>query len=213
MLFSFFLPGIALSRLGAKRKASLADVDKRRARDARQVVANGGAAAAAAVAYALTHSPVAAAAFAGAFAAAAADTFGTELGTLAAAAPRSIVSLQPVAPGLSGGVSGAGTLAEVAGAFVVALCAWPLGVAAWWIVAIAGFAGALADSIAGATVQSLRYCSRCRRFCEIDPHVCGTHAPIVRGIRAVDNDAVNAIATATGAIVAGGLAALQLAAF
>jgi uncharacterized protein (TIGR00297 family) len=213
VLFAFFLPSVALTRLGARRKASLVDIDKRKARDARQVLANGGAAAAAAIAYAFTHSPVAAAAFAGAFAAAAADTFGTELGTLAGAAPRSIVSLRPVARGLSGGVTVPGTIAEIAGAFVVALCAWPLGVAAWWIVAIGGVAGAIADSVAGATVQALRYCSRCERYCEIDPHVCGSSAPIVRGLRAIDNDAVNAIATIAGALIAGGLAAIQLAAF
>lgn len=107
----------------------------------------------------------------------------------------------------------AGTLAELAGALVVALCAWPLGVAVWWIVAVAGFGGALVDSLAGATVQALHYCSRCERYCEIDPHVCGAHAPLVRGSRAIGNDAVNALATVAGAILAGGLAAIQLAAF
>ena len=211
VLFAFFLPGIALSRLGAKRKAQLVDIDKRKARDARQVFANGGAGAAAAIAFGITHSPVAAAAFAGAFATAAADTFGTELGTIFGGTPRSIAGFRAIARGLSGGVTAAGTLAEIAGAVLVAIVAALLGIAAWWIVAVGGIAGAFADSVTGATLQTLRYCSRCERFCEIDPHVCGTHAPIVRGWRAIDNDAVNAIATIAGALIAGGL--VQLAAF
>lgn len=213
VLFAFFLPAVALSRLGSRKKAAIADTDKRKARDARQVLANGGVAAACAIVYAVTRSPIFAAAFAGAFAAAAADTWGTELGTLARTTPRSIVSFRSVARGLSGGVTAWGTLAEVGGALAVGLVAWALGVAPWWIVAVAGFAGALADSFCGATLQALRYCSRCERLCETDPHLCGSSTAVVRGWRAFDNDAVNLIATCTGAIVAGGLAAIQLAAF
>ena len=213
MLFAFFLPSIALSRLGANRKAALVDIDKRKARDARQVFANGGAAAAAALAYGFTHSPIAASAFAGAFAAAAADTWGTELGTLARSAPRSILTFRPVTRGLSGGVTVWGTIAEIAGALFVGCITWGVSVALWWIVAAAGIAGALADSLLGATLQALRYCSRCQRLCETDPHICGSATSVVRGIRAIDNDAVNAFATITGALAAGGIAALYTAAF
>jgi uncharacterized protein (TIGR00297 family) len=212
VLFAFFLSGVALSRLGARRKAEIADTDKRKARDARQVLANGGMAAVCAIAYAITHSPIAAAAFAGAFAAAAADTWGTELGMLARSAPRSIVNFRAVARGLSGGVTAWGTLAEIGGALVVGLVAWAAGVAPWWVVGVAGFAGALADSIFGATLQALRYCSSCQRLCETDPHHCGSTTSLVRAWNAIDNDAVNAIATLTGALAAGGIAALYTAA-
>ena len=157
--------------------------------------ANGGVAAACAIAYGFTHSPVLAAAFAGAFAAAAADTWGTEIGTLARSAPRSIV-----------GVTLNGTLAEIAGALVVGFTAWAAGIAPWWIIGAAGFAGALVDSLAGATVQALHYCSRCDRLCETDPHVCGSSANLIRGVRAINNDAVNALATLAGATAAGSLA-------
>ena len=213
VLFAFFLPGVALSRLGSRRKAAIADTDKRKARDARQVLANGGIAAACAIVYAFTHSPIAAAAFAGAFAAAAADTWGTELGTLARSAPRSIVNFRAVARGLSGGVTAWGTLAEIGGALVVGLVAWAAGIAPWWIVGVAGFAGALIDSLVGATLQALRYCSRCQRLCETDPHLSGSATLVVRGWSAIDNDAVNAIATLTGALAAGGIAAFYTAAF
>jgi len=213
VLFAFFLPAIALSRFGSKRKAAITDTDKRKARDARQVFANGGVAAACAVAYVLTRSPLLAAAFAGALAAAAADTWGTELGTLARSTPRSIVNFRAVARGLSGGVTISGTLAEIGGALVVGLVAWAVGIAPWWIVGVAGFAGALADSLFGATLQALRYCSRCQRLCETDPHLCGSATPVVRGWGAIDNDVVNALATITGAVAAGWIAALYTAAF
>ena len=213
MLFAFFLPAVALSRLGSQRKAAIADTDKRKARDARQVFANGGVAAACAVAYAFTRSPVLAAAFAGALAAAAADTWGTELGMLARSTPRSIANFRAVARGLSGGVTLPGTLAEIGGALAVGLVTWAVGIAPWWIVAAAGSAGALADSVFGATLQALRYCSRCGRLCETDPHLCGGATSLVRGWRAIDNDAVNAIATITGAVAAGWIAALYTAAF
>jgi uncharacterized membrane protein len=60
-------------------------------------------------------------AFAGAYAAATADTWGTEIGTLAEAQPRSIVTGKPLATGLSGGVTPAGTAAEIAGAVLIAV--------------------------------------------------------------------------------------------
>ena len=145
-------------------------------------------------------------AFAGAFAAAGADTWGTEIGTLARQAPRSILSFRPLGTGLSGGVTIAGTLAEIAGAAVVAGVAAILGVAAFAPVAIGGLAGALADSILGASVQSLRHCPACARDCETDPHACGTPTVARRGLAWFGNDAVNLAATLTGAFVAGLLA-------
>src|SRR6202044_93779 len=60
-------------------------------------------------------------AFAGAYAAATADTWGTEIGTLAAKPPRSILTGKPLATGLSGGVSAPGTAAEVAGSVLIAV--------------------------------------------------------------------------------------------
>jgi len=213
VLFAFFIPAITLSRFGKQRKGALVDVDKRGPRDARQVFANGGIAAACAIGYAFTHSPVFAAAFAGAFAAAAADTWGTELGTLAGALPRSILGWRTIPTGLSGGVTLGGTLAEIGGAAFVGLIAWAVGIVPWWMIASAGFAGALVDSILGASLQALHYCPRCARRCETDPHVCGSATSLVRGWAWIDNDAVNALATLAGAIGAGSLAAVYLTAF
>lgn len=206
VLFAFFIPSTLLSRVGRARKRELTDIGKHGARDARQVVANGGVAALCAVLSAATHAPPIAAAFAGAFAAASADTWGTEIGTLAKMPPRSILTFKPLAPGISGGVTAAGTLAEIAGACAVGLTAWALGAGSWWIVAAGGCIGALADSILGASLQELRYCQQCRRECETDPHFCGSVTVLRRGAPWMSNDAVNACASAIGALAAGWMA-------
>jgi uncharacterized protein (TIGR00297 family) len=202
VLFAFFIPSTLLSRIGRARKRELLDIGKHGARDAWQVFANGGVAALCAVLAAAMHSQPLALAFAGAFAAGSADTWGTEIGTLVTGRPRSILGFKPLASGLSGGVTVAGTLAEIAGACAVALVAWAIGIGAWWIVALGGVAGAFADSIAGASVQELRYCPQCSRECETDPHVCGSATILRRGLPWVSNDIVNFCATLTGAAVA-----------
>lgn len=203
VLFAFFIPSMLLSRIGRARKRELVDIGKHGPRDAWQVLANGGVAALCAVLAAVTHAKPIAAAFAGAFAAASADTWGTEIGTLAKMAPRSILTFKPLAPGISGGITLAGTFAEIAGACAAGLAASAIGACAWWIVATAGFAGALADSVLGAGLQELRYCPQCRRECETDPHVCGSATLLRRGAPWMSNDAVNACATALGALAAG----------
>jgi uncharacterized membrane protein len=116
-----------LSRAGKPRKRELVDIGKGGPRDAAQVLANGGVATACIVAWALLDHGSASSlwfiAFAGAYAAATADTWGTEIGTLAAEPPRSVLTGQPIATGLSGGVSPAGTAAEIAGAVLIAVLA------------------------------------------------------------------------------------------
>lgn len=205
VLFSFFIPAAALSRVGRARKRAIVTAGKEGPRDAGQVLANGGIAALCALLAFLVPPAALLAAFAGAFAAAAADTFGTEIGTLARRAPRSILTLRPLATGLSGGVTLPGTLAEAAGACLVAGVAWAAGVTAWWPIAAGGMAGALADSLLGAALQERRYCPACNAECEMDPHACGTPTRYARGLPWMNNDTVNALATAVGAGVGAAL--------
>jgi uncharacterized protein (TIGR00297 family) len=200
VLFAFFIPSTLLSRAGKARKRELVDIGKLGARDAMQVLANGGVAT-----FALLLEPYYGAAmfaaFAGAYAAAAADTWATEIGTLARATPRSILTFKPLATGLSGGITLQGSLAQIAGAAFVALVAALVHVAPFVPVVIAGVAGSLADSLLGATLQSLRWCPRCERACETDPHVCGSPTQLRRGLQWFDNDAVNFACTLVGSIV------------
>ncbi len=213
VLLAFFVPSVALSRVGRERKrTALADVDKTGARDAAQACALGAyfagprftgrrSTGAGSPGARLAGSRFAVA-FAGAFAAAAADTWGTEIGTLVKQSPRSIVTLKPIATGLSGGVTAAGTLSEIGGALFVAVAAIALVPRAFWAVFAGGVAGALLDSVLGASVQSLAWCPACARATERDPHSCGTPTQPLRGLSWFGNDAVNFAATAAGAFVA-----------
>lgn len=209
VLLGFFIPSTLLSYAKRDQKRQVAESAKGGPRNERQVLANGGIAAACAIGAALTHHPAFSGAFAGAFAAASADTWGTEIGTMLRAQPRSILTFARVPAGVSGGVTAGGTLAELGGAAVVAFVAQAAGVAPWWMVLAAGFAGALADSVAGASLQQVRFCPACRRECETDPHACGTPTRPARGVGWVDNDAVNALATGCGAVCAAALMLLR----
>ena len=202
VLFAFFIPSTVLSRAGRARKRALLDVGKQGPRDAWQVLANGGVAALC-VLLALHLGAPLLAACAGAFAAASADTWGTEIGTLAAGNPRSILTFQPIERGLSGGVSFTGSLATVAGACCVAAVAWLAHLGPFLPIALAGVAGGFLDSALGASAQALRRCPACGVDCETDPHHCGTPTVLRRGFGWIENDAVNFAATLAGAVVAG----------
>jgi uncharacterized protein (TIGR00297 family) len=206
VLLAFFVPSVFLSRIGRTRKRALVDIAKGGARDAVQVGANGGIATLCAMIAGAAGGRWNAA-FAGAYAAANADTWGTEIGTLARSTPYSLVTGEPVATGLSGGVTLAGTLAECAGALAVATVAAaalrPKQPARFTsAVTLGGIGGAFADSYLGATVQELRYCPGCERHCETNPHECGLATQLVRGIPGFSNDVVNLAATIIGATIA-----------
>ncbi|HKH90649.1 MAG TPA: DUF92 domain-containing protein [Gemmatimonadaceae bacterium] len=210
LLIGYFVASIALSRLrGAEKAQRTGDVvAKGGARDAFQVVANGGlfavmALAAEALAPGSLPARTFAAAALGALAASAADTWATEIGSLASRPPRSILTWRPVAPGTSGGVNLLGMLAMVAGAAFVAfggrVLAIEVPIAA---VVLAGFLGAIADSIVGATLQDRRWCDTCQKSTERMVHGCGTPTRHAGGLTVVDNDLVNLIATFAGAAIA-----------
>jgi uncharacterized protein (TIGR00297 family) len=217
VLLAFFVPSVALSRVGRARKKRLVDIGKGGPRDAWQVLANGGVATACAVGSGFSLSaahPSGArllmAGFAGAYAAATADTWGTEIGTLMRGLPRSILTGRPIPTGLSGGVTLWGSLAEIAGAGWIglsthglpALAMQPARANLFLPVALGGAAGALIDSLLGATVQELRRCPACERTCETNPHACGTPTALIRGMPGFSNDLVNFGATLGGALTA-----------
>jgi uncharacterized protein (TIGR00297 family) len=219
LLVLFFVSSSALSRLrSSPRPVDLGARSHRR--DAVQVLANGGPAAAAALAAAVAPAaatPVLVAACAGAVAAAAADTWATEIGAFSPTPPRLLLGGVPVPPGTSGGMTPTGTAAAVAGALTIAL-AHALGAAAGWTpgawssalsgTLLAGVAGALTDSLLGGTLQAAYRCPVCDEPTERTRHRCGAQARLVRGYPAVTNDAVNAAATAAGAVVGAAVAAL-----
>ncbi|HEX5831407.1 MAG TPA: DUF92 domain-containing protein [Gemmatimonadaceae bacterium] len=214
LLIGYFVASTLLTRAGAAAKAArtMGMAAKGGERDAMQVLANGGPFVAAAAGAVVAPHPLWNALALGALATSAADTWATEVGTLAGQPPRSIVTGRPVPVGASGGVSAAGSLAAVAGAGFVVLLAglmrWP-----WTVVAAGlagGVAGAFLDSLLGATVQARRRCSDCDTTTERIVHGCGTVTTRAGGWPWLDNDGVNLASGVGGALLAAAIAAALL---
>ena len=159
LLVTFFVTGSLLTQMSGGTGGQ---------RTARQVAANG---AAAAIAAALGSWAGAA----GAIAAATADTWATEIGSFSRTPPRLITTGANVAPGTSGGVTILGTAGGMVGAGVMGILAGTLGpqdLRGAFTTAAAGVVGMMADSVLGATLQNKR--------------------------QWLDNDAVNLAATVLG---------------
>jgi uncharacterized protein (TIGR00297 family) len=208
-LLTFFATSSALSRVGASRKqrAPMAQA-KGGQRDLWQVLANG---LFATLSIALGRRR-GGNGFLGALAAAGADTWATEFGLLATRAPRLITNLkQPVAAGMSGGVTPEGVAASVGGALSVGL-AWGCLGGGWRGVPtalVAGIWGSLVDSWLGATLQALYDCPVCDVLTEERIHRrCGQTTVLVRGQPWVTNDTVNALSTLAGALAGAALGKL-----
>lgn len=204
VLIAYFASSSVLSRFRSNRKERLTGgrLEKTGPRDATQVLANGGVFALAAIGYRLAPDPLWQALAAGALGASAADTWATEVGTLAPHQPRSILDWRPVEAGTSGGVTTQGLVAGIAGAGFVALVAW----LSWWpavatvAAIVGGTIGCLLDSVVGASLQARRWCATCASNTEQRMHRCGTRTTVTGGIRWLDNDGVNAISTIGGAL-------------
>jgi uncharacterized protein (TIGR00297 family) len=211
-LIVFFATSTLLGRVAATRKATVKrEFSKSDTRDAWQVLANGGVAAAAALGMALAPDARWLYAFAGALATANGDTWATELGTLSRRDPWSLVKLARVPRGTSGAISPLGLAATVAGAAVIALTIAvapdpALRARLAVVVIVSGTLGALVDSLLGATLQESFHCPLCNRDCEGAQHACGTSCPRVRGVAGFGNDAVNFVATLAGGLIAVALA-------
>jgi uncharacterized protein (TIGR00297 family) len=214
LLLTFFGTSSALSRL---RKANPRtnpgqDIEARGSqRDLVQALANGGVAAAVAVMHLAHPAGRLEAAFAGSFAAANADTWSTEIGKTSPNPPR-LITTGAVAPaGTSGAVTPRGLLGAAAGSSVIAAVYVATGSAdnrfrrATGLCA-AGFLGALVDSLAGATVQASYSCEACAEPTERRVHRCGSSTTLQSGYAWCNNDMVNVVCTATGALAAALLA-------
>lgn len=214
LLIIYFLAASLLSRYGRWEKERLTGgvVAKAGARDAAQVVANGGVYTASLVlgaVYAPALASLAVPCALGALATSSADTWATEIGTLHGGTPRSLFTLRPVTPGTSGGISVAGSLAMFAGAAFVAVLAMLLGLTPTPLsVGMGGVAGCMTDSVLGATVQERRWCPTCSLASEQLVHSCGTTTRLAGGVAGMDNDVVNLLSTIAGGAVAALLASL-----
>jgi len=208
LLVTFFVSSSALShrRKGRKAEAAVVEAEKGARRDLTQTLANGGAAALLVlVGRACPASPWLPALI-GALATTNADTWATEIGLLNRRAPRLINTERAVPPGTSGGISPLGTGAAAAGAALIGMVAVVgqrlAGERAGWLfplALVAGLGGSFADSLLGATVQARYRCPHCGVATERMVHRCGTPTVLGGGFRAIDNDAVNFVASVCGA--------------
>jgi uncharacterized protein (TIGR00297 family) len=217
VLIAFFALSSLLSSYRQADKRELADkFHKGAQRDLSQVLANGGLAALLSLLYDSHPTLALLAAFMGAMATVNADTWGTEIGVLSPVPPRLIISGRGVPTGTSGGVTLLGTAASTLGALFIGLLGYLLvcleavlkgtnALSLAWIIPatlFSGLLGSLFDSLLGATVQGIFYCARCETETEKEVHGCGLRTSQVRGWRWLNNDVVNFLSSACGALVA-----------
>jgi uncharacterized protein (TIGR00297 family) len=169
-------------------------------RDHRQVLANGGPAALGGL-VGLAEPGLGLWIATASLAAAAADTWATSVGAWSRTPPRHLLTWQPVAPGANGGVTLLGTVAGFGGALLVGVAAGVVGRTALLVpvAALVGFSGMLADSLLGAGLQGRFWCPGCNVTSEWRVHGCGTPTIGKGGWAWLDNDGVNALATAFAA--------------
>ncbi len=233
LLMVFFISSNFWSKFKAEKKEeAIKEFAKAGIRDFWQVSANGLSGSLLAAAYFVSPTNALFAAFAGTIATVTADTWATEIGVLDKN-PRSILTGKRAKPGTSGAISLLGLVATVGACLLIALCAIAFnsinngfenhlflgdvvkeqfvgGLAFILIVIIAGTIGSLSDSVLGATVQGTYYCRKCRKETEKTMHGCGHKTELSRGFRIIDNDAVNFLSSAIGALAGFALASALL---
>ncbi len=189
-LFFFFITSTLLGRL-SKSKAQITDIKHGKARDATQVLCNGGIYAALATfidfepQLVLTLMTIS-------LAICISDTWSSEIGIYFRWKTYDILKLKPVLVGLSGGVSLPGTLGGFVGAWAMAVVGstiiyQKIDMYFIVIVTIAGFIGMILDSVLGASLQA-RYKNRENNTLS---DTFGENHILQNGWRWMTNDAVN----------------------
>ena len=140
----------------------------------------------------------------GSLAAANADTWATEIGGRYGGFPNDLISGARLHPGESGGITVLGTLAALAGAFAVAASGVLMGmpVRTTWdlvvLIAVAGWMGAMVDSVLGSIAQKKYRCRHCGDMTEQLSH-CGVRTRRMRGFLSANH--VNLGCTLVGGFI------------
>ena len=202
LLFSFLFLGVVTDKIKKKALAGGGIEKKNGCRDHAQVIANAAVGGLCAFLYITTDSPLFVVAFAASFAEALSDTTASSFGVFAKNTYDPF-RFKRVKKGLSGGVSLIGTLASVFASLVMALICIPFGFGLRdvGVVFVAGFSGALFDSLLGSLLQIKFRCTVCGEITEREEHcsvLCSRHS----GVIGVNNDVVNLASTAFSAALA-----------
>lgn len=202
-LLAFFVFG-QITDLPKKHKKNLSSFEEKPgARDAYQVLANGGTAALCAILFFIFRRPALLFAAVASLAEALADTAASGLG-VTSERTFDVFRMKRIAAGESGGMSIIGTVSGLLGAILIScLAGLMLGasVTAVLAVAVAGFSGCVFDSFLGSAVQGKYVCSVCGKHTERRIH-CGAPAEKISGASFVNNDFVNFASTLFSALAA-----------
>jgi len=122
-----------------------------------------------------------------------ADTWATEIGCRNPGKTRLITNFKEVTPGTDGGVSLKGTMAAIVGSLAISLFMLPLLIeypdAMLAVIFISGFAGSIADSYVGATLQTAD-------ISQVKPE------DFINSVHNFKNNFVNWISTGIGGLIA-----------
>ncbi len=207
-LMTFFVGSVAVDKFKKhyKRKKGKKEVDREKrgdCRDAVQVLANGAVAAVCAVLYFFLGHRFLILAFVASLAEAFADTAASGVGIISHSV-YDIFRRERCETDISGGMSLVGTLASLIAAALTALVALAfgaIGIIEGLAVTAAAFLGAVFDSFLGSLLQVKYKCPVCSEIVEKEEH-CGAKTAHYRGVKIINNDVVNFLATATAAVLA-----------
>ncbi len=204
-ILTFFILSSLLSKFRKKRNEEVElYFEKSGVRDHMQVLANGGIGGILVIINAIHPDELFYLIYLSSLSAVCADTWATEIGTWKRTLTYNILNFKLVEQGISGGISLIGTFGAVLGSFTISLSGiyWNTLHTGNYLVLIifAGVFGSLFDSYLGATVQSQNKCNVCNKITEKDIH-CGMNADYHRGLKWMNNDAVNFLSGIAGIIV------------
>jgi len=203
-ILSFFNFSSLLSKIRKKINPKVDNIfQKTDQRDHIQVLANGGFPGILILINQLHTSELYYIAYVSAIAAVCSDTWATEIGTLFGSKTFDIIHFNQVEQGISGGVSLIGFIGAGLGAILIMVSAYP-----WLnnvneiliIVFISGFLGSIFDSVLGSTFQAKFNCTVCSKTIENQFH-CGKKTVHTKGIKWLNNDAVNFAASLSGGYI------------
>lgn len=205
-IVTFFVVSSLLSKIRSENKSKVQKhFEKTGQRDIVQVLSNGGIAGLLVIISYLFQNEIFFILFCGSIAAVCADTWATEIGTLFKSKTINILTFREVEQGRSGGISLFGTIGAFLGAVIISC------VSLFWlendviffflIIIIAGFLGSLLDSILGSAVQAQYKCKICSEFTEKSFH-CNSGTEFIKGVKWINNDAVNFFTSLSGSILA-----------
>lgn len=193
ILAATFILTVASDKLAGKRADPEGIRRKSGARDSYRILCNVGFPALAIIIYGITGEERFLLVYAAVMAESLSDSLASKLGPLSKGKTVDICTFRDISPGLSGGVSGAGSAAAFAGAIVIGGISTVFRASGFkygLLAAILGFSGCLFDSILGSLAQVKYVCPVCGMVTERERH-CGNNTVVCKGFKPISNDAVN----------------------